>query len=138
MASPYTMRSVAASQELANGNNNNNTLGFMGKTPLELAYMRRIVIREQKMHLILRKLEQDLPVIYLKTHMLIMSLWTLIVVSIQTVLIIFSSPLSYLCAGYWCGAFFLLCICLAGLLSIKLFKLKPLFSFIKLFFDDLS
>lgn len=135
MASPHTIRSVAASQELANGNNNNNiTLGFMGKTPMELAYMRRIVIREQKMHLILRKLEQDLPVIYLKTHMLIMSLWTLIVVSIQTVLIIFSSPLSYLGAGYWCGAYFLLCIFLAGLLSIKLlrFQFKPHFCYIKL------
>lgn len=41
----------------------NSVFNINGSNTLELAYMRRICIREQKLHLILRKLEQDLPVI---------------------------------------------------------------------------
>ena len=112
-----TIRSISASQEIAN-----NAFGFMGKSPLELTYMRRVIIREQKMYMILRKLNEDLPITFLKTHIVIMSLWILIVSSIQIVLIVFKSPLYYICAGFWCGAYFSLCIILTVLLSKIKFK----------------
>jgi len=41
----------------------NSQTSVIGKTTFELAYMRRICIREQKLCIISRKLEQDLPVI---------------------------------------------------------------------------
>ena len=101
-----------------------NAFSLNGKSQFELAYMRRICIREQKLHLILRKLEQDLPVRYLNLHCLVLIVWTILATALQILLIVYKSPLYYICAGFWCSAFFILCAVLAILLG----KIKFIFN----------
>ena len=69
------------------------------------------------MHLILRKLEEDLPVSYLNLHCLVLFVWILLVIALQIVLIVFKSPLFYICSGFWVGAFFILLLVLTVLLG---------------------
>lgn len=46
-------------------------------------------------------------------HCLFLFVWVLVVVAIQIVLIVYKSPLNYVCSGFWSGAFLLSCIVLA-------------------------
>jgi hypothetical protein len=92
-------------------------LSIQDKTPYELAYMRRVCVREQKRLMIIRKLEDDLPVGYLTLHCVILWILAVLLASIQIALIVYKSPLYYICSGFWVGAYFLLCSILTGLLS---------------------
>ena len=92
-------------------------LSYQGKSPAELAYMRRVCVREQKLYVIQRKLADELPVAYLKMHCFVLALLTLSIVSIQIVLIVYKSSLYYVCTGFWVGALFLTCLILIAKLS---------------------
>ena len=94
----------------------------MIKSPYELAYMRRVCVREQKRLMIIRKLEDDLPVGYLMLHCIILWILALLLVAIQIALIVYKSPLYYICSGFWVGAYFLLCSLVTALLSKNLLK----------------
>ena len=102
---------------------NSSRLSLQGKSPYELAYMRRVCVREQKRSLITRKLEDDLPVNYMMMHCFILIVLAILFVSIQIALIVYKSPLFYICSGFWVGAYFVFCAVLTAFLS-KLFFLK--------------
>jgi hypothetical protein len=94
-----------------------SNLTIHGKTSVELAYLRRVCVREQRLHMILKKIEEELPLKYLKVHCIILIILILAVVSIQIILIVFKSSLYYICAGFWVGAFYILCLALVVLLG---------------------
>lgn len=96
-----------------------NKLSIQGKSPYELAYMRRVCVREQKRLMIIRKLEDELPVGYLMMHCVILWLLALLLIAIQIALIVYRSPLFYICSGFWVGAYFIFCSILVGFLSKK-------------------
>jgi hypothetical protein len=102
---------------------NSSRLSLKGKSPYELAYMRRVCVREQKRSLITRKLEDDLPVNYMMMHCFILIVLAILFVSIQIALIVYKSPLFYICSGFWVGAYFVFCAVLTAFLS-KLFFSK--------------
>jgi hypothetical protein len=102
---------------------NSSRLSLQGKSPYELAYMRRVCVREQKRSLITRKLEDDLPVNYMMMHCFILIVLAILFVSIQIALIVYKSPLFYICSGFWVGAYFVFCAVLTAFLS-KLFSSK--------------
>jgi len=89
----------------------------LGKSPLELAYMRRVFVREQKRYLIIRRLEDELPATYMLAHCGILGVWVVLIVALQIALIVYKSSLYYVCAGFWVGAYFIICIVLTAYLG---------------------
>lgn len=96
---------------------NASRLSIQGKSPYELAYMRRVCVREQKRLMIIRKLEDELPVGYLMMHCVILWILSVLLISIQIALIVYKSPLYYICSGFWVGGYFIFCSILVCFLS---------------------
>ena len=92
-------------------------LTIHGKSSIELNYLRRVCVREQKLTLIIRKLKNEFPITYFLSHCILLGVSALILISFQIALLVFKSPLSSICVGIWTGIYFIFCIVLVILLG---------------------
>jgi hypothetical protein len=95
------------------------------KTPLEILYMRRASVREQKRQSILQNI-QYFPSKIVYGQMALLGLIALVMIAVQIAIIVEQTSLFYVCSGFWCGAILILCIAylfLFGSYRSSLFRL---------------
>lgn len=79
------------------------------KTPLEIIYMRRASVREQKRQSISQNI-QFLPAKFIYGQMAILGFLALVMISLQIAIIIEKTSLYFLCSGFWCAGILIMCI----------------------------
>jgi hypothetical protein len=116
---PTTAQSkLAASQKPSTSTQLSASRGsIQPKTPLELNYMRRIYLREQKKLMIIRKLQEELPQFYILSHSALLVALSLIYIGIQIALIVYKSTLYFIMSGFWCAGLYLFSIFLQYMLG---------------------
>jgi hypothetical protein len=97
------------------------------KTPLELNYMRRIYLREQKRLMIIRKLQEELPQMYILSHSALLVAMSLIFIGIQIALIVYKSTLYFILSGFWCAGLYLFSVFLQYMLGKLLVSFRSRF-----------
>lgn len=88
----------------------NRSSAHYPRSPVDLYQMRRVCLREQKRQLVVRKLDETLPIAYLLLHSGLLLVISIVVVAVQIALIVYKSPLYWLCNGFWTAAIYLVSI----------------------------
>ena len=99
-------RPPAAASKSGTPSSNRSSANYP-KSPVDLYQIRRVCLREQKRQLVVRKLEETLPIAYLLLHSGLLLVISIVVVALQIALIVYKSPLYYICNGFWTAAIYL-------------------------------
>jgi hypothetical protein len=100
---------VPAQKSTSNLTLNSNKTNLHNRGPIDLYYMRRLAVKQQKQHVILHNL-LDLSVYYFITFALTYFLSILVIFPVQIVIIVRQTPLSFVFSGFWVSIVYGACI----------------------------